>query len=162
MGSESFLIAKYEVCEECYSLKGNGSSALLPWYLYSASLPLGCSWVISFDNNSVFFCVTISCCWKRVFAMTSAISWQNLVSLWPASFFLFVCLFLACFILYPKAKLACYSKCLSKFVKLSSGHRMGKSQFSFQFQKPLPKNVQITLKLYSFHILGGNAQNPLS
>ena len=61
MGSESFLIAKYEVCEECYSLKGNGSSALLPWYLYSASLPLGCSWVISFDNNSIFFCVTISC-----------------------------------------------------------------------------------------------------
>ena len=61
MGSESFLIAKYEVCEECYSLKGNGSSALLPWYLYSASLPLGCSWVISFDNNWIFFCVTISC-----------------------------------------------------------------------------------------------------
>ena len=26
------------------------------------------------------------CCWKRAFAMTSAFSWQNCVSLWPASF----------------------------------------------------------------------------
>ena len=26
------------------------------------------------------------CCWKRVFAMTSAFSWQNFVSLCPASF----------------------------------------------------------------------------
>ena len=27
-----------------------------------------------------------SCCWKRVFAMTSAFSWQNSISLCPASF----------------------------------------------------------------------------
>ena len=26
------------------------------------------------------------CCWKRVFAMTSAFSWQNSISLCPASF----------------------------------------------------------------------------
>ena len=26
------------------------------------------------------------CCWKRVFAVTSALSWQNSISLWPASF----------------------------------------------------------------------------
>ena len=26
------------------------------------------------------------CCWKRVFAMTSAFSWQNSISLYPASF----------------------------------------------------------------------------
>ena len=27
-----------------------------------------------------------TCCWKRVFAMISGFSWQNYVSLWPASF----------------------------------------------------------------------------
>ena len=27
-----------------------------------------------------------SCCWKRVFAMTSAFSWKNYVSICPASF----------------------------------------------------------------------------
>ena len=36
------------------------------------------------------------CCWKRVFAMTSMFLWQN-------SF--------PCFILYSKAKFACYSRC---------------------------------------------------
>ena len=31
-------------------------------------------------------CSLLLCCWKRVFAMTSVFSWQNSVSLWPASF----------------------------------------------------------------------------
>ena len=31
-------------------------------------------------------CSLLLCCWKRVFPMTSAFSWQNSVSLWPASF----------------------------------------------------------------------------
>ena len=31
-------------------------------------------------------CSLLLCCWKRVFAMTSAFSWQNSVSLYPASF----------------------------------------------------------------------------
>ena len=31
-------------------------------------------------------CSLVSCCWKRVFAMTSTFSWQNSVSLCPASF----------------------------------------------------------------------------
>ena len=31
-------------------------------------------------------CVEPLCCWKRVFAMTSAFSWQNSISLCPASF----------------------------------------------------------------------------
>ena len=39
----------------------------------------------------------------------------------------------------------------SKFGKLSSGHRTGKGQFSFQSQrKAMPKNVQTTAQLYSF------------
>ena len=41
---------------------------------------------------------------------------------------------------------------ISKFGKLSSGHRTGKSQFSFQSQrKAMPKNVQTTTQLHSSH-----------
>jgi len=48
----------------------------------------------------------------------------------------------------------CCTQYASKFGKLSSGHRTGKSQFSFQSQrKAMPKNVQTTAQLYSFHIL---------
>ena len=43
---------------------------------------------------------------------------------------------------------------VSKFGELSSGHRTGKGQFSFQSQrKAMPKNVQITIQLHSFHML---------
>ena len=42
----------------------------------------------------------------------------------------------------------------SKFGKLSSGHRTGKGQFSFQFQrKAMPKNAQTTAQLHSPHLL---------
>ena len=42
----------------------------------------------------------------------------------------------------------------SKFGKLSSGHRTGKRQFSFQSQrKAMPKNVQTTTQLHSSHTL---------
>ena len=42
----------------------------------------------------------------------------------------------------------------SKFGKLSSGHRTGKGQFSFQSQrKAMPKNAQTTSQLYSSHML---------
>ena len=38
--------------------------------------------------------------------------------------------------------------------KLSSGHRTGKGQFSLQSQrKAMPKNVQTTAQLHSFHTL---------
>ena len=41
----------------------------------------------------------------------------------------------------------------SKFGKLSSGHRTGKGQFSFQSQrKAMPKNAQTTSWLYSSHM----------
>ena len=40
----------------------------------------------------------------------------------------------------------------SKFGKLSSGHRTGKGQFSFQSQrKAMPKNAQTTALLHSSH-----------
>ena len=42
----------------------------------------------------------------------------------------------------------------SKFGILSSGHRTGKGQFSFQSQRrAMPKNVQTTTQLQSSHIL---------
>ena len=41
---------------------------------------------------------------------------------------------------------------VSKFGELSSGHRTGKGQFSFQSQrKAMPKNVQITTQ-FTFHV----------
>ena len=42
----------------------------------------------------------------------------------------------------------------SKFGKLSSGHRTGKGQFSFQSQrKAMPKNAKTTAQLHSSHTL---------
>ena len=47
----------------------------------------------------------------------------------------------------------------SKFGKLSSGHRTGKGQFSFQPQrKAMPKNAQTTTQLHSSHTLVGRRQ----
>ena len=44
--------------------------------------------------------------------------------------------------------LKCYTHYASKFRKLSNGHRTGKGQFSFQFQRrAVPKNVQTTAQL---------------
>ena len=45
-------------------------------------------------------------------------------------------------------------KYANKFGKLNSGYRTGKGQFSFQSQKKaMPKNVQMTIQLHSFHML---------
>ena len=42
----------------------------------------------------------------------------------------------------------------NKFGKLSSGHRTGKDQFSFQSQrKAMPKNAQTTAQLHFSHML---------
>ena len=49
----------------------------------------------------------------------------------------------------------CCTQCVSKFGKLSSGHRTGKSQFSFQSQrKEMQKNAQTTAQMHSSHTLG--------
>ena len=44
---------------------------------------------------------------------------------------------------------------VSKFGRLSSGHRIGKGQFSFQSQRKakMPENIQTTVQLHSFHML---------
>src|SRR5574337_246984 len=57
----------------------------------------------------------------------------------------------------------CCTQYASKFGKLSSGHRTGKGQFSFQPQrKAMPKNAQTTAQLHSSHTLEKSAQNPPS
>ena len=48
----------------------------------------------------------------------------------------------------------CCIQYASKFGKLSSGHRTGKGQFSFQsLRKAMPKNAQTTAQFYSSHTL---------
>ena len=48
----------------------------------------------------------------------------------------------------------CCTQYASKFGKLSSGHRTGKGQFSFQSQREaMPKNAQTTAQLHSSHTL---------
>ena len=48
----------------------------------------------------------------------------------------------------------CCTQYANKFGKLSSGHRTGKGQFSFQSQrKAMPKNAQTTTQLHSSHKL---------
>ena len=43
---------------------------------------------------------------------------------------------------------------VSKFGKLSSSHRTGKGQFSFQYQrKAMPKYAQTTTQIHSSHTL---------
>ena len=50
--------------------------------------------------------------------------------------------------------LKCCTQYARKFGSLSNGHRTGKTQFSFQFQrKAVPKNVQTTAQLHSSHTL---------
>ena len=48
----------------------------------------------------------------------------------------------------------CCTQYAGKFGKLSSGHRTGKGQFSFQSQrKAMPKNAQTTAQFHSSHTL---------
>ena len=48
----------------------------------------------------------------------------------------------------------CCTQYVSKFGKLSGGHRTGRGQLSFQSQrKAMPKNAQATKQLHSTHIL---------
>ena len=50
--------------------------------------------------------------------------------------------------------LKCFPQYVSKFGRLNSGHRTRKGQFSFQSQgRAMPKNIQTTIQLYSFHML---------
>ena len=77
-----------------------GSWSCFWWLLQSLSI-FGCKEYnqcdFGVDHLVMSMCRVLLCCWKRVFAMTSALSWQNSISL--------------CFIPHSKAKFACYSGC---------------------------------------------------
>ena len=61
---------------------------------------------------------------------------------------------LSCFKSWKMMLWKCCTQYASKFGKLSSGHRTGKGQFSFQSQrKGMPKNAQTTTQLHSSHML---------
>ena len=61
---------------------------------------------------------------------------------------------LSCFKSWKMMLWKCCNQYASKIGKLSSGHRTGKGQFSFQFQrKAMPKNAQTTAQLHSSHML---------
>ena len=59
--------------------------------------------------------------------------------------------------LFPILKMMlwkCFTQYASTFAKLSSDHRTGNSQFSFQSQREeMPKNAQTSAQLHSSHIL---------
>ena len=56
--------------------------------------------------------------------------------------------------------LKCCTQHVSKFGKLSSGHKIEKGQFSFPTQRrAMPKNVQTTIWLHSFHMLASLCSN---
>ena len=59
-------------------------------WLYRASPSLAAKHIITrISVLTIWWCPRVEsslCCWKRVFAMTSAFSWQNSISLYPASF----------------------------------------------------------------------------
>ena len=61
---------------------------------------------------------------------------------------------LSCFKSWKMMLCKCCTQYATKFGKLSSGHRTGKGQFSFQSQrKAMPKNAQTTPQLHSSHTL---------
>ena len=61
---------------------------------------------------------------------------------------------LSCFKSWKMILWKCCTQYARKFGKLSSGHRTGRGQFSFQFQrKAMPKNAQTTAQLHSSHML---------
>ena len=61
---------------------------------------------------------------------------------------------LSCFKSWKMMLWKCCTQYARKFGKLCSGHRTGKGQFSFQFQrKKMPKNAQTTAQLHPSHML---------
>ena len=55
----------------------------------------------------------------------------------------------------------CCTQYASKFGKLSSGHRIGRGQFSFKSQRrAMPKNAQTTTQLHSFHMRARSCSKP--
>ena len=70
---------------------------------------------------------------------------------------------LSCFKSWKMMLWKCCTQYANKFGKLSSGHRNGKGQFSFQSRrKAMPKNAQTTAQLHSSYTLAKNVQTSQS
>ena len=79
---------------------------------------------------------------------------NNSVCVCPMNLYFNSCYQLSYFKSWKMMQWKCCTQYASKFGKLSSGHRTGKGQFSFQSQrKAIPKNAQITAQLHSSHML---------
>ena len=77
-GFPYFLQFKSEFVKKEFMIWATVSSWSCFCWLCRASLSLAAKNIINL--------ISVLCCWKRVFAMTSAFSWQNSISLCPASF----------------------------------------------------------------------------
>jgi len=107
-GYPDFLQFKSEFGNKEFMILATVSSRSCFCWLYRASPSLAAKNIINLISVlTIWLCPRIQsffvCCWKRMFAMTSKFSCQNSV-LQSNPFF--------CFILYSKAKFACYSSYL--------------------------------------------------
>ena len=84
-----FLQFKSEFCNKKFMIWATVSSWSCFCWLYRASLSLAAKNIINLILVLIiWWCACrVMCCWKRVYAMTSAFSLQNSVSLCPASFY---------------------------------------------------------------------------
>ena len=131
-------------------------SISLHWSLRKAFLSL-----LAILWNSAFRCLYLSFS-PLVFA---SLLFTAICKASPDSHFAFLHFFSMGMVLIPvsctMSRTSCYSssgtliyQISSKVWKLSSGHRTGKGQFSFQSQgKAMPKNAQTTTQLHSSHTL---------
>ena len=88
-GFPYFLQFKSEFGNKEFMIWATVSSQSCFCWLYRASPSLAGKNIINLISVLMIWwgpCVESSLCWKRVFAMTSAFSWQNSVSLCPVSF----------------------------------------------------------------------------
>ena len=117
---------------------------LHPWDFPGQSPGVGCHRLLSCHCNSI----TVSKYFYTAFFHPLCISKAQWFNHLP-------CDFVSCYFKSWKMMLwKCCTQYVSKFGKLSSGHRTGKGQFSFQSQrKAMPKNAQTTTRSHSSHML---------
>ena len=101
--------------------------------------------------------ISPSTCWVKIWGFISVFwvlgwEWYKLISQpYPKGF---TSSLLSYFKSWKMMLWKCSTQYASKFGKLSSGHRTGKCQFSFQSQrKAMPKNAQTNAQLHSSHTL---------
>jgi len=84
-GFPYFLPFKSEFCNKEFMIWATVSSRSCFCWLYRASSSLAAENIINL-NSVMSMCSLLLCCSKRVFALTSAFSWENSVNLWLALF----------------------------------------------------------------------------